>query len=85
MNYVILNVKCKVTLTDAYLEPSRTCTMELFSLRLSHILKTSKFNRIAFRFHFLHNSPFREKTSGRLRKLRKKSILLTMELFFFEI
>ena len=27
-------------LTDAYLEPNRTSTMELFSLRLNHILKT---------------------------------------------
>ena len=27
-------------LTNAYLEPSQTSTMELFSLRLSHILKT---------------------------------------------
>ena len=26
-------------LTEAYLEPSRTSMMELFSLRLSHVLK----------------------------------------------
>ena len=39
INYVLLkNVKCKVMLTEAYLEPSRTSTMELFLLRLSHIL-----------------------------------------------
>ena len=40
-NYVLLrNVKCKVMLTEAYLEPSPTSTMELFSHQLSHILKT---------------------------------------------
>ena len=41
INYVLLrNVKCKVMVTEAYLEPSQTSIMELFSLRLSHILKT---------------------------------------------
>ena len=40
-SYVLLkNVKCKVMLTEVYLKPSWTSTMELFSLRLSHILKT---------------------------------------------
>ena len=40
-NYVLLrNVKCKVMLTEAYLEPSRTSMMELSSLQLSYILKT---------------------------------------------
>ena len=39
-NYGLLrNVKSKVMLTEAYLEPSKTSAMELFSLRLSHILK----------------------------------------------
>ena len=62
MNYVLLrNVKCKVMLTVSYLEPSRTSTMDLFSLGLSHIFKTSLIPSIAFKFHFLHNSPFREK------------------------
>ena len=36
----LFNVKCKVVLTEAYLEPSWTLTMEFFSLWLSHILKT---------------------------------------------
>ena len=40
INFLTNYVKCKVMLTEAYLEPSRTATMELFSLRLSHILKT---------------------------------------------
>ena len=40
-SYVLLkNVKCKVMLTEVYLKPSWTSMMELFSLRLSHILKT---------------------------------------------
>ena len=59
--------------------------MELFSLRLSHILKM--FSRIAFRFLFLHNSPFREKTYNS-ENIRRKSLLLTVEHFFsskFEI
>ena len=30
----------EVMLTGAYVEPSQTSTMELFPLRLSHILKT---------------------------------------------
>ena len=31
MKYILLrNVKCKVMLTEAYLEPSQTYTMELF-------------------------------------------------------
>ena len=35
-NYVLLrNVKCKVMLTGAYLDSSRTSMMEPFSLRLS--------------------------------------------------
>ena len=39
-NSVLLRiVKCKVMLTEAYLEPSQTSMMELFSLRLSHVLK----------------------------------------------
>ena len=42
--------------TKRYLEQSHTSTMELF-----HILKSAQFDRIAFRFHFLHNSHFREK------------------------
>ena len=50
-------------LTEAYLKPSRTSTMELFSLWLSQILKTYLIrSNCFFRFHFLHSSPFREKT-----------------------
>ena len=41
IDYVLLrNVKCKVMLTEPYLEPSQTSTMQLFPLQLSHILKT---------------------------------------------
>ena len=36
INYLLLrNVKCKVMLTEAYLELSRTPAMELLSLRLT--------------------------------------------------
>ena len=60
INYVVL------------IEPSRTSTIELFSLWLSHILKTYLIPSIAFRFHFLQNFG---------------SLLLTIEHFFskFEI
>ena len=41
-SYVLLrNVKCKIMPTEAHSEQSRTSTMELFSFRLSHILKTN--------------------------------------------
>ena len=61
INYLLLrNVQCSM-LTEVYLELSRTSTMEVLSLRLSHILKTSLIRSCCFRFHFLHKSPFREK------------------------
>ena len=50
-----------------------------FSLWLSHISKTYL---IAFRFHFSHNSPFREKTCHS-ENFRRKSLLLTKEHFYF--
>ena len=37
---LLRNVKCEAMLTEAYLEPSRISTMELFSLWLSYVLKT---------------------------------------------
>ena len=41
INYVLLrNIKFKVMLTEAYLEPIQISMMELFSFPLSHILKT---------------------------------------------
>ena len=78
-----MNVKWKVMFTEGYLELSQTYTVELFSLGVNHILKTY-FNRIAFRFQFLHNSPFREKTYNS-DNFREKSLLLTIEQFFFKI
>ena len=30
LKYVLKNIKFKVMFTEAYLDPSRTCTMELF-------------------------------------------------------
>ena len=73
----MLNVKlCSQT----YLEPSRT-SVEFFSLWLSHMVKTYL---VPFRFHFLHNSPFREKTYDS-ENFGRKTLLLTMKHFFFEI
>ena len=58
--------------TEAYFEPSQRSAMELFSL----------FDRIAFRFRFLHNSPFREKTYN-CENFGRKILLLTIEQYFF--
>ena len=66
-------------LTEAYLEPSRTSTMELFSLRLNHILKT-----YSVRSNCLLGSIFyttREKTYN-CENFGRKSLLLTIEQFF---
>ena len=60
-NYVLLrNVKCKVMLTEAYLEPSRTSTMELFSLWLSHNLKMY-FSKLPLGSIFCTTHPFGKK------------------------
>ena len=69
--------------TQAYLEPSRRSTMELFLLRLSHILKTYliRSNWLSVPY-FLHNSPFSEKTYN-CENFARKSLLLTMEQNFF--
>ena len=68
-------------LTEAYLEPSRTSTMELFSLRLSHILKTYLIDRIALSsiFHTTQSLVKKRTTEN----FGRKSLLLTMEHFFF--
>ena len=68
--------------TEAYLEPSRTSTMELFSLRLNNTLKT-----YSVRSNCLLGSIFyttREKTYN-CENLGRKSLLLTIEHFCFEI
>ena len=69
--------------TEAYLEPSHTSAMELFSLWLNHILKTYLIRSNALRFHFLHNSLFREKTYN-CENFRRKGLLLTIEQLFFQ-
>ena len=60
---------------------SNICNETFFTL----IKPYFKFDRIAFRFHFLHNSPFCEKLTT--PKTSGESLLLTMEHFFlkFEI
>ena len=70
--------------TEAYLEPSQTSTTELFSLRSNHILKTLNSIELPFRFHFLHNTTFFTKTYN-CENFGRKSLLLTVQLFFFEI
>ena len=63
-NYVLLrNVKCKVMLTEAYLEPSRTSLMELFFTLVKPYFKNI-LNSIELPLGsiFLHNSTFREET-----------------------
>ena len=84
VNYVLLrNVKCKVLLTEAHLEPSRTSTMELFSLQLSHILKKYILNLIKLPigsiFYTTHHFVKKPTT---LKTLGEKELLL-IELFFF--
>ena len=66
----------------AYLESSQTSMMELFSLRLSHILKVVNSIKLPLGSIFLHNSPFQEKTYNS-ENFGRKSLLLTMEHFFF--
>ena len=65
----------------AYLESSQTSMMELFSLRLSHILKVVNSIKLPLGSIFLHNSPFHEKTYNS-ENFGRKSLLLTMEHFF---
>ena len=62
-------------LTEAYLEPTQTSTMELFSLWLSHILKMY----LSSFFYTTH--PFVKKTYNS-ENVGSKSLLLTIEHFF---
>ena len=73
INYVLLrNVKCKVILTEVNLEPS------FFTLVKPYF--ENVLDQISFRFHFLRNSTFHEKTYNS-ENFRTKS-LLTREHFF---
>ena len=66
--------------TVGYLDPSRTSTMELFSLRLKHIrLNHIQFDRIAFQVPFFTQLVKKRTTEN----LGRKSLLLTKEQFFF--
>ena len=60
INFLINYVKCKVMLTEAYLEPSQTSTMELFSLWLNHILKMY-FSKLPLGSIFCTTHPFGKK------------------------
>ena len=57
--------------------------MELFSFQLSHILKRFLIRSNCLKFHFLYNSPFREKTYNSENGGRK-SLSLRMEHFFLK-
>ena len=72
--------------TEAYLEPSRTSTMELFSFRLKPYFKNAlNWIELLLGSIFLHNSSlFHEKTYN-FENFRKGSLLLTIEKIFFEI
>ena len=67
-------------LTEAYLEPSSTSTMELFSLQLNHILKAYLIE-LPLSTIFYATRPFVKKTYNS-ENFRRKSLLLTMEHFF---
>ena len=81
INYVLFkNVKCKVMFTEAYLEPSRTSTMEFFSLWLNQILKTYSIWSNCLLGSIFYITP--EKTYN-CENFRRKSLLLTIEHLFF--
>ena len=68
--------------TEAYLEPGWTSTIELFSLQLNHILKTYSLRSnclLGSTFYTTHEKTYNCENFGR------KSLLLTIEQFFFEI
>ena len=65
---------------EKYLEPNQISMMELFSLWLSHILKTIELS-LGFIFYTTHSVMKKLttlKTSG-------EKVLLKIELFFFEV
>ena len=66
--------------TEAYLEPSRTSTMELFSLWLKNILKTYSIRSNCLLGSIIYKT--REKTYN-CENFRRKSLLLIIEEFFF--
>ena len=85
MNYVILkNVKCKIMFTEAYLEPSRTSTMELFPLRFKPYFKSAlNWIELLLGSIFLHNSSLFHEKTYKFENCRKGSLLLTIEKIFF--
>ena len=72
-------------LTEAYLEPSRTSTMEPFLLWLSYILKTYLIDEIAFLGSIFYTTHSFIKKNYNCENFKRKSILQTMEQFSFEI
>ena len=69
--------------TEAYLEPSQTSTMELFSFPLNHILKTLNLIELPLGSIFYAKlCIFCEKTYN-CQNFGRKIILLTIEEYFF--
>ena len=68
-------------LAEAYLEPSRTWMMKLFSLQWSHILKTYNSIELPLGSIFYTIHPFVKKLAT--LKTSGESLMLTMEHFFF--
>ena len=71
--------------TEAYLEPSRTSTMELFSFRLKPYFKNAlNWIKLLLGSIFLHNSSLFHEETYNFENFRKGSLLL-IEKIFFEI
>ena len=71
--------------TEVYLEPSRTSTMELFSLWLNHILKTLNSINLPFGSIFSITHPFMKKLTT-VKTLREKVLFCNRTIFSkFEI
>ena len=69
-------------LTEAYLEPSRTSTMELFSLRLSHILKTYSIGSNCLKVPFFTHLTLSWKNLQLWKLWEKKSFVNNGSFFF---
>ena len=68
--------------TEAYLGPSQISMMDFFSLWLSDILKMYLIRSNWFKVPFFTQLLFWEKLS--YENFRRKSLLLTLEQFFFK-
>ena len=79
--YFLKMLNVEVLFIQAYLEPSRTSTMKLFSLRLSHILETYLIQSNCLKVPFFTQLTFPGKTYN-YENFGRKSFFLTIEQFF---